>query len=484
MIVDGQSMGVNAFICRIRDEDSHIPLRGLEIGDIGPKYGYGNKDNGYMIFKDFRIPRTALLSRFISLEKGGELNIRGDPKVAYTTMLHVRISLIKHTWRLVISSCCLGIKYTLLRKQFRNIPNSNEERRIFDYQATQHQIIPFLSYAYACVFSSKQCQIKYDKMIEEIKDDKFSTMRDLHSIASAFKGLQMQESLTGFFKIRECCGAHGYLNYSNIPNIIELWSPNVTLEGDSIVMYLQTAKGFIKTFRLIQNYGKKIKGIYKYMNDYKEYEGASDHESEFKTCSSLLKLLQISTVLSVKKCSDLLPEIDDEISYDVAWSKTYSIELITAATLNAHWLVASMFADELKSLKLSKNLVKVMNKMLCVYLCDVITKLGQELILSGYLRGSQMLQIKSTMSDFITEIRPHAYRLVESFVPHQAILHSAIALNNGDIYSKLYSVSSTSRFNTKSRLDAFEADTGLGGGPARISKIKQLQNKLTGIAKI
>lgn len=91
----------------------------------------------------------------------------------------------------------------MLRKQFKSLANSNEERRIFDYQATQHQIIPFLSYAYACVFSSKQCQIMYNRMIEEIKNDKFSTMRDLHSIASAFKGLQMQESLNGFFKIRE-----------------------------------------------------------------------------------------------------------------------------------------------------------------------------------------------------------------------------------------------------------------------------------------
>lgn len=105
MIVDGHSMGVHAFITRIRDRHSHIPLRGLEIGDIGPKYGYGGKDNGYMIFKDFKIPRTALLSRFVSLEKGGELNIRGDPKVAYTTMLWVRISLVKHTWRLAISAC-------------------------------------------------------------------------------------------------------------------------------------------------------------------------------------------------------------------------------------------------------------------------------------------------------------------------------------------------------------------------------------------
>jgi acyl-CoA oxidase len=156
MIVDGESYGIHAFLCRIRDQDSHATLRNLEIGDVGPKYGYADKDNGYMVFKHFRIPRTSLLSRFVSLDKDGKLNIQGDPKVAYTTMLYVRISLVNYTWKLAISICCIAARYTLFRKQFKSMPNSSEERRILDYQATQHQIIPFLCYGYACVGSSKQ----------------------------------------------------------------------------------------------------------------------------------------------------------------------------------------------------------------------------------------------------------------------------------------------------------------------------------------
>jgi hypothetical protein len=156
-------------------------------------------------------------------------------------------------------------------------------------------------------------------MQEDIKNDNFSSMRDLHSIVSAFKALQMQESLTGFFKVRECCGAHGYSNFSNIPNIIEVWSPNVTLEGDTMVMYQQTAKGFIKTFRLIKDHGKTIKGIYKYLNDYKDYIGAKDHTTSFLTYSSLQQLLKVATVQSIYYVNSLLPEMDDEINYDQAW---------------------------------------------------------------------------------------------------------------------------------------------------------------------
>ena len=69
LIIKGESYGVFPFIVKIRNTETHIPLKGLEIGDIGPKYGFFSKDNGYMIFKDFRVPRSALLSRYKSMQK-------------------------------------------------------------------------------------------------------------------------------------------------------------------------------------------------------------------------------------------------------------------------------------------------------------------------------------------------------------------------------------------------------------------------------
>ena len=309
-------------------------------------------------------------------------------------------------------------------------------------------------------------------MQEEIKNDKFSTMRDLHSIVSAFKGLQMQESLTGFFKIRECCGAHGFSNYSNIPNVIEIWSPNVTLEGDTVVMYLQTAKGFIKTFRLVQEYGKKIKGIYKFLNDYQEFIGTICKESSFNDCNTLLKLLQATTIQSISKVSGILPDLDDEIKYDITWNKTHQIDIINASLLNAHYLVASMFAEELQERDLSPKLKEIFYKMLKIYICEVITKYGSQLILTGYLSGSKLMEIKDLMNDLIEEVRPHAYKLTSAYIPHHALLHSAIAQSNGKISEKMYEVVSGSRINTKTKLDCFD------------NSVRPLQRKLLGIAKI
>jgi acyl-CoA oxidase len=54
--------GVQPFVAQTRDLDTHQPLPGVEMGDIGPKFGYNSKDNGFMSFNNFPIPRTNLVS--------------------------------------------------------------------------------------------------------------------------------------------------------------------------------------------------------------------------------------------------------------------------------------------------------------------------------------------------------------------------------------------------------------------------------------
>ena len=45
---------------------------------------------------------------------------------------------------------------------------------------------------------------------------------------------------------RLSCGGHGYAHYSGIPAIYFDTAPNVTLEGENQVMYLQVARYLLK----------------------------------------------------------------------------------------------------------------------------------------------------------------------------------------------------------------------------------------------
>lgn len=71
--------------------ETHRPLPGIEVGDIGPKYGFTGKDNGYLRFENFRIPRTNLLSRYMSIDKEGNMQMHGNPKILYSVMMFTRL---------------------------------------------------------------------------------------------------------------------------------------------------------------------------------------------------------------------------------------------------------------------------------------------------------------------------------------------------------------------------------------------------------
>ena len=45
LLIDGKDYGVHEFMVQLRDE-THKPMPGVEVGDIGPKLGYNLVDNG------------------------------------------------------------------------------------------------------------------------------------------------------------------------------------------------------------------------------------------------------------------------------------------------------------------------------------------------------------------------------------------------------------------------------------------------------
>ena len=71
LITKGKKMGVHVFIVPLRDPKSHRALPGLTIGDCGAKVGMHGIDNGWLVFKDFRIPKDNLLDRIGQVQEDG-----------------------------------------------------------------------------------------------------------------------------------------------------------------------------------------------------------------------------------------------------------------------------------------------------------------------------------------------------------------------------------------------------------------------------
>lgn len=126
--------GTCPFLVQLRDLKTHKHMPGVQSGDLGPKLGYHGKDNGWCSFDKVRIPHDQMLSRFISVDRDGGVSVNGDPKVLYSTMVFIRCHIVNGAKNAILAPLLIGLRYSAVRRQFRNISGQKQETKLLDYQ--------------------------------------------------------------------------------------------------------------------------------------------------------------------------------------------------------------------------------------------------------------------------------------------------------------------------------------------------------------
>ena len=100
LIVDGRDLGIHNFMVQIRDLQTHQPMPGVEVGDIGPKIGYNNQE-----LRHGSMPHT--ISDFLRFRFPCPMGTYGDMAVPRTMAFAVSIvfGFHGHTWPCVMSPC-------------------------------------------------------------------------------------------------------------------------------------------------------------------------------------------------------------------------------------------------------------------------------------------------------------------------------------------------------------------------------------------
>ena len=143
LITNGTDHGVQPFFVEIRDWNTHVPLHGVEVGDIGPKMGYGSKDNGFLRLTHLRVPKVSLLARYISVDAKGAVTRRGNPKVMYSGMMYMRAGIVGSCYYNLMKACIIGIRYSILRSQFKD--SEGTEIPVIKYQMQKQKMYLLLS---------------------------------------------------------------------------------------------------------------------------------------------------------------------------------------------------------------------------------------------------------------------------------------------------------------------------------------------------
>lgn len=117
LIVNQKDCGIHAFIVQLRSLETHRPVPGIELGDIGRKIGYDGIDNGYVKFNKLRVPRHHMLARFAHVTPEGEFKRTGSELLMYACMLVMRGTLCMFSSLLLSISTTIAIRYSCVRRQ-------------------------------------------------------------------------------------------------------------------------------------------------------------------------------------------------------------------------------------------------------------------------------------------------------------------------------------------------------------------------------
>jgi hypothetical protein len=102
--------------------------------------------------------------------------------------------------------------------------------------------------------------------MEDIKEEKFDLLDQLHHLTSGMKSVYTQVCLDGIFAVRQSIGGAGFSAWGGIVQIIDEMSPTVTYEGDNTVMFGQASRYLVK---LVAKANKKgsLEFPFNYLNE-------------------------------------------------------------------------------------------------------------------------------------------------------------------------------------------------------------------------
>ena len=116
LIIEGADYGVQPFMVELRNTEDWKLRPGVTTGDLGPKFGYSSKDNGWAMFNHVRIPRTNMLMGLCEVNKAGEIALKGDPRVLYSVMMYIRMLIVRESGVATMGANTIAMRYLAVRR--------------------------------------------------------------------------------------------------------------------------------------------------------------------------------------------------------------------------------------------------------------------------------------------------------------------------------------------------------------------------------
>ncbi|KAI9281999.1 acyl-CoA dehydrogenase/oxidase C-terminal [Sporodiniella umbellata] len=448
LITDGKDLGPHPFCIQIRSLENHLPLKGITVGDIGPKFGFNAVDNGFIMFDHYRVPHVSFLANYSQVQPGtGMYSKPPNAKLSYGTMVFVRANIVMGVRYALAKATTIAVRYSAVRQQFVDAASPKKwdskvvETPVLDYTMQQYRLLPIISAAYACFFTGREMLRLYDLNQKAMKDGNFDLLADLHASSSGLKSLTTTMAVESIEECRRACGGHGYSMFSGLGQFYQDYLPNVTWEGDNYILTQQTARYLLKTFRNVVS-GKAEPSEYNhtisYLNQYLQntsFKCPATKASDFLNPEMILSAFGFRAAYGIAKVAE---QIDRK-------GRTWNSMLIEISRISkAHCqfilvrnFIVALQNDPILAQQEHKSISQILKTLSFLFSLYLMEKELSEFLLSGYLSSEQCALLKEQIISLLDIVRPQAVGLVDAFALPDYYLHSALGRYDGKVYEAM-----------------------------------------------
>lgn len=207
----GNYCGVQPFIIQLRDEETHKPMPGVTIGEIGTKFGFNTVNNGFLGLKNVRIPRKNMLMKNSEVTEDGTFVKHRNALLTYGTMTMVRVGIILDSNVFLSKAATIAVRYSIVRRQSPIDPDKPEPK-IMDHVTQQNKVLPALTKTIVINITAKILWSMHDEVMKQIEGGDLSHLSELHALSCCLKAICTDDAAQAAEVCRLSCGGHGYLN--------------------------------------------------------------------------------------------------------------------------------------------------------------------------------------------------------------------------------------------------------------------------------
>merc|ERR1711937_552301 len=236
----GETEGVHAFLVPIRDLETHEPLPGVVVEDMGHKMGLNGIDNAKLSFSNVKIPRSNMLDRFAQMDSNGnyQTEVQGNARSRFLKTADQLLS-----GRICISSMSQGSSKGLLAmaieystSRLSTGPTGESTVPIMAFNLQQRSLIPLLAKTMAIEASPIEVKENWALNRQGNPKNSHSSLIAQCCAVKAYSGWHVSQVAN---EARERCGGQGFLSANRFGLAITGTHSSITAEGDCSVLMMK-----------------------------------------------------------------------------------------------------------------------------------------------------------------------------------------------------------------------------------------------------